>query len=94
MRRTQETQLTAYAEIQDSLSEARGKVLRTISKNGGATTFEIAKLLSWPINRVSGRVTELCDKGAAIDSGERRVNPESGKKCIVWALPQDAKAGL
>jgi len=88
MRRTRETQLSAYAEIKDTLSEARGIVLRAINKDGGATTFEIAKLLGWPINRVSGRVTELCDKGAAIDSGERRINPESGKKCIVWSVSQ------
>lgn len=84
MNRIPETQREAWDDIQESLSDRLSKVYAVICKNGGATLTEIASDLSWPINRVSGRVTELRKSGAVIDSGTRRTNPASGKANIVW----------
>ena len=78
-----DTQAQAFAEIQESLGEKQLKVLSSIKKNG-STCYEISQNLNWPINRVSGRITELCNKNKIKDIGERRVNPTSGKNNIVW----------
>lgn len=49
--------------IQKSLPEKRRLVYEVILANpGGITRKQIAKILGWPINCVTGRVTELRDK--------------------------------
>jgi DNA-binding transcriptional regulator GbsR (MarR family) len=79
-----DTSLAAYDDIRDTLSAKRAKVLGIIKMLDGATLYEISKNLGWSINRVSGRVTELCDLGIVEDPGDRKVNPSSGKNCIIW----------
>jgi hypothetical protein len=80
-----DTQLEAWGDLLLTIGSKRQVVLNIIdNKPNGATLFQIADILDWPINRVSGRVTELKDMGKIIDSGERLVNPNSGKKAIVW----------
>ncbi len=56
-------------------------VLTCIRQCGNATLFELVKLLGWPVNRISGRITELKDSGDIVDTGK---NPESQKSGIVW----------
>lgn len=82
---TRDTQRAAYYSILDSLQDKERKVLEVIERRPSAL-FEIATELGWPINRVSGRVTRLTDKKVVEDSGERRVNPESGMRCTVWRV--------
>lgn len=80
-----DTQLQSYDEIKNSLSERRASILELIqSSQNGLPLFEIVKLSGLPINSVSGRITELNDLGMIKDSGSRSVNPETGKKAIVW----------
>lgn len=80
-----DTQIDAWESIQDKLPESRSKVLSLIrSADGGATLFELVGWLGWPINRISGRVTELARDSLICDSGYRRVNPISGRPNIVW----------
>lgn len=80
-----ETQIDAWESIQESLSEKRLMVLREIKRNSmGIALFQISENLRWPINRVSGRVTELYELGYIRDSGSRAINPRSGKQCIKW----------
>lgn len=81
-----DTQLDAWDDLQETVAGKRQRVLVAIqeSKNHGATLFELSNILNWPINRVSGRVTELSKLGLIVDSKERRINPSSGKKGIVW----------
>lgn len=50
------------------------------------TRQEIAEALNWPINCVTGRVTELLGIGAVAEPGMCRINPESGKSCNVVKL--------
>lgn len=52
----------AYATIQKEKTRAKDKVLETI-KGQRATRQEIAEILGWPINRVTGRVSELLQDG-------------------------------
>ena len=55
-----ETSIEAYRRIEDKLPEKRLEVLRAIGRfPRGATCEDLVKHLGWPINRVSGRVTEL-----------------------------------
>jgi DNA-binding MarR family transcriptional regulator len=81
-----ETQRAAWGALQDSISGKRAAVLEVIKSREGATMFEVAQALGWPINRVSGRITELCDRELVEDSGERKINPLSGKRVIVWKV--------
>lgn len=65
--------------------EAKQMLVFTLIKNKkGATLFELVEYLTWPINRISGRVRELVKDGFVMDSGQIRINPESGKGGIVW----------
>ena len=80
-----DTQLNTFREIKDTLPEKCRRVLKVITGAiEGLTLFEIQDRLSWPVNRVSGRITELRKAGKIVDSGFRRINPESGKKAVVW----------
>lgn len=81
-----DTQLEAWQAIQDSLCKKQNEVLQVIKSapKSGKTLFELVDALEWPVNRISGRVRELSQKGLIVDSGARRINPASGKNGIVW----------
>lgn len=85
MRQYPETQIEAWESIQDKLPESRREVLHVIAAAGalGISTVAISETLKWPINCVSGRITELHDSGLVKDSGRRCINP-SGKRAILW----------
>ena len=81
-------------EIVESLSEDQARlgnkqfaVLSAFKKfNGKAALWQITAALKWPVNSVSGRITELKRERMIYDSGERNVNPKSMKKAIVWKV--------
>jgi predicted transcriptional regulator len=79
-----ETQVQAFESLQETIEQKREKVLSAIRANGGATLFQLVGILNWPVNRISGRVTELKNQGKIYDSGRRLQNPSSGVKGIVW----------
>lgn len=81
-----DTQIDSWDSLQPTISEKRQKVLDRIidSDYRGMTLFELEEVLQWPINRISGRVTELAKMGRIIDSFHRRTNPKSNKAGIVW----------
>lgn len=78
-----ETQINSYHELENK-EQKQMRVLQAIKKNKGATLFELCKILNWPVNRISGRVTELSKMGFILDSGIRKINPDSKKSGIVW----------
>jgi len=77
------TQLNAWDAIQPTIHKKRNTVLNAIKEINGGTLNDIAHYLDWPINRVSGRVTELHRKGKIINDGTK-INPESGKPNKIW----------
>lgn len=84
-----ETQLAAWQEVQDELPEKRRIVFQMIARHErGVTLFQLVNLLNWPVNSISGRLTELERSGRIEDSGTREVNPATGKRAIVWRVRQ------
>ena len=81
-----DTQLQAWSDKQESLPRSQKLVLSALALGGPSTSFEVARILGQPINRISGRITELREKGKIKDSGERTINPDSGKRVIVWCV--------
>lgn len=82
MPRIPETQREAYDDLIPKLGEKRAVVYLAIC-NRPSTLFEIQARLGWPINCISGRVTELKDRELIEERG-RRQNPNTGKWGIVW----------
>lgn len=79
------TQIEAYQSLRPALSHRRKLVYEVISKyNIGLGLFEIQQKLGWPINCVSGRVTELRKLGLIEDRGQTVINPVTGKRAIAW----------
>lgn len=80
-----ETQKDAWEAKQMTIGESQQEVLRVIKSSPiGVTAQEVAEKLQWPINRISGRITELYQKGLIEHHGRKRKNPNSGKACHVW----------
>jgi len=88
-----DTQGDAYQDIKDKLPERRRKVFEVIARSKGVASFEIAMILNWPINCVSGRVTELADAGIIEDKSGRVSNPRSSKANILWEVAENARQG-
>ena len=86
------TQLKAWNDLRQTVTHKRAAVLDVIKKQkNGATLFELCDALNWPVNRVSGRVTELKQRQLIKDSGTTRINPLSGKRGIVWVSFNERK---
>jgi predicted transcriptional regulator len=85
-----DTQLSSWEDLQDSLGARQMKVFSVIkARKKGLTSVEVAKIMKVPINCVVGRITELNNKGLVLDSGRRALNPDSGRKIIVWEAKND-----
>lgn len=79
------TQIEAYQSLKPFLSNRRKLVYAVISGYDiGIALFEIQQKLGWPINCVSGRVTELRKLGLIEDRGQTVINPITGKRAIAW----------
>jgi DNA-binding MarR family transcriptional regulator len=61
--------IEAYHGI--DLNESQAAVVRALLFLGEATDLQIAAYLKISINRVTGRITELRDKGAVIEIGTK-----------------------
>jgi predicted ArsR family transcriptional regulator len=95
----QDTSTAAYDSIRDKLNEKQRVVRRLLLQNPeGLTNEQIARQLSIPINRVTGRIFELREMGVVIDAGTT-TSPSTGRRVHVWKLkyptpttPSPAKA--
>lgn len=81
-----ETQLNSWSKTKKETAEkSRFVILKHLKESeSGLTLFELVKLLGWPVNRISGRITELTKENKIYDSGMRRTNPDSGRPGAVW----------
>ena len=80
--------LEAFTEIMPTLPAKRRAVWSAINAQGshGATLAELTVLLSWTINRISGRVSEISELGYLREAGVR-----GGQTVWVACLPQEVK---
>jgi predicted transcriptional regulator len=63
-----------YNEIRSTLSPARAEVFSAVVRAQTSTRQSIAAALDWPINRVTGRVTELINAGVVVERGVSRIS--------------------
>jgi len=86
-----DTQLASWDGVQGSLPERRRAVLGIIaSEPNGLPLFRVVQKIGWPVNCVSGRITELAKEGLIEDAGVRAVNPATGKSAVVWRVKRAA----
>jgi len=78
-----DTSMEAAATI--SASTLRNKVLGLL-KARSRTVHESARDLAVGISSIQPRFSELRARGRIKDTGERRTNPTSGKRAIVWGV--------
>lgn len=86
MRNIAYTSSLAYASI-DNLGAKQLEVLEKIREIGPCSNKQIAKSLGWEINRVTGRVSELHDKGLVRFAGIQ-IN-EIGKSEKIWVVKEE-----
>tara|TARA_R100001198_G_scaffold96414_1_gene86105 strand:- start:176 stop:439 length:264 start_codon:yes stop_codon:yes gene_type:complete len=67
-----EKSIASYQQLleEGTISKRQSQVLHALKEElGKATNRQLAKHLDWDINRVTGRISELRDKGLVIPSG-------------------------
>ena len=90
-----ETSVEAAADLAPCVTRLKKLALETITAAGpdGFTAEELAETLGLARVVIQPRTTELKLLGQIVDSGQRRRNRSSGKRAIVWTLPQYRKGG-
>jgi hypothetical protein len=84
----QDTSIAAWHNLQSKLGYAQKQVLAAIRQYPNSTNNELADILDWPINRVTGRVNELRKTKPVplvIDGGKRR-DKLTGNMAHVWKV--------
>lgn len=91
----EQTRNDSYFGMATELPNRRAEVLRYVSSQGdrGATRQEIADGLGWKINCVTGRVRELLDSDALIESESIQRVGSSGKPNSVLIVNAETKLG-
>ena len=69
----------------------RAEALDVLERSNGLTADEVAGRLGMSILSIRPRISELARLGKIRDSGERRRNPSSGKRAVVWASVHPAR---
>lgn len=93
-----ETGREAAEAIAPQLGRLQRLVQDAVKARGtyGLTPEEAANLLNIERVSVQPRFSELKAKGLVVDSGQRRLNPSSRKRAVVWVskeyAPKDADA--
>jgi hypothetical protein len=79
----QDTSLFAYSMATQHIGRKQKEVLDALRFFPDATNAEIAKHLTWPINRLTPRMVELRKIGLVIDGGKRRCKV-TGSTAYAW----------
>lgn len=80
------TSREAYKSIVN-IGSKQWQVLEAIKDHGPIDNEGIARILGWPINRVTGRVNELCKKGAIKHDGYTTTS--SQRRAKVWTIDEE-----
>jgi transcription initiation factor IIE alpha subunit len=77
----------SYHKLLESgvLSKRQAQVYHAIMTLGQCTNRHIARALSWDINRVTGRVTELRNKKVVEYAGDYK-DPETDRTVNLWKV--------
>jgi DNA-directed RNA polymerase specialized sigma24 family protein len=78
-----ETKNAAHKALKDELGDKQKQVLDVLYRGKDWTNSEIARYLSWSINRVTGRIFELRQMGKVMQS-EKRVCNITGRVVQAW----------
>ena len=78
------TQLESWSRLQPELNKRQQQVLQALKELGNsATNRQLAKHLDWEINRITGRINELCYMKKVV--GHRTIkDPETNRKVTLW----------
>lgn len=79
----QQTSMMAYLENMKTLGSRQQAVLKAISTRDGICNQELAEMLGWPINSVTGRTKELVERGY-VEEAFKDVYPPTNRTVIYW----------
>ncbi len=85
MNKVRKTQVDAFDSIKQKLGAKQRAVAHALKIMGEASNKDLSKALGWPINRVTGRVTELVNRGIVTSNSTKR-DPETNRTVTVWTL--------
>lgn len=90
MTTSEATRNDAYYSL-EHLSESRARVMRAVIEHGPVSDADIAEILGWTINRVTGRRSELVSLGMVAEAGTKVSG--YGKRVVTWvaATPKDTR---
>lgn len=80
----QQTSLLAYRSL-ERIGQKQKACYSAIQALVSASNYDIAKLLGWDINRVTGRVKELRELNLVKES-YRDIHPVTDRKVIYWSV--------
>jgi DNA-binding MarR family transcriptional regulator len=83
MRKIRKTQVESLKKTKVNIGAKQKTVYAVILTKGMATNRMIAKELGWDINRVTGRVTELVNKGMVTANGTFK-DVETNRTVTLW----------
>ena len=72
MNKVRKTQVDAFDSIKQKLGAKQRAVAHALKILGEASNKDLSKSLGWPINRVTGRVTELVNRGIVTSNSTKR----------------------
>jgi len=83
VKRIRKTQIASFKQTKVNIKSKRDQVYNILKAKGTATNRMIAKYLGWEINSVTGRVTELVNKGRVTDSGTFK-DKQTNRTVTLW----------
>ena len=81
----------AYQNIADKIPKRRRKVFEQFVKNPRSTVWEIADLIGWNRNEVSGRVTELRQSFLIVECGTKQNHETNQKNTVYTPIESEVK---
>lgn len=78
-----QTSLDAYRSIVGKLGRKQATVLNVFQGSQSLTNMEVAEILGWSINRVTGRVYELRGR-SLLKEDRKRFCSITGIMCMTW----------
>ena len=83
MKKIRKTQLKSLEALTPTIGMKQKTVYGVIKSKGKATNRMIARHLGWDINRVTGRVTELVNRGM-VNADGTYFDKETNRTVTLW----------